>query len=91
MLDAAGERALLTLHPRVHAWIQLGGHIEPGDASLAGAAAQGFQTAAPHAILIDADSGSVLFEKAADEAKAGCPVSKALTGVDITLETEYQS
>ncbi|NNG37405.1 OsmC family protein [Nakamurella aerolata] len=31
------------------------------------------------------------FEKAADEAKAGCPVSKALTGVDITLETEYQS
>ncbi len=26
------------------------------------------------------------FVKAAEEAKAGCPVSKALTGVDITLE-----
>jgi osmotically inducible protein OsmC len=26
------------------------------------------------------------FLKAAEEAKAGCPVSKALTGVDITLE-----
>jgi lipoyl-dependent peroxiredoxin len=26
------------------------------------------------------------FQKAADEAKAGCPVSKALTGVEITLE-----
>ena len=38
VLDAAGTRALLTLHPRVHAWIQLGGHIEPDDATLAGAA-----------------------------------------------------
>ncbi|MDD7940012.1 NUDIX domain-containing protein [Actinomycetospora lutea] len=38
VLDATGERALLTLHPRVHAWIQLGGHIEPDDATLAGAA-----------------------------------------------------
>ena len=27
----------------------------------------GFQTAAPHAILIEAESGSVLFEKAADD------------------------
>ena len=26
------------------------------------------------------------FQKAANEAKAGCPVSKALTGVEITLE-----
>jgi osmotically inducible protein OsmC len=26
------------------------------------------------------------FQKAADAAKAGCPVSKALTGVDITLD-----
>ncbi|MHC1559454.1 NUDIX hydrolase [Actinomycetospora sp. C-140] len=38
VLDAAGERALLTLHPRVGAWIQLGGHVEPGDTTLAGAA-----------------------------------------------------
>jgi 8-oxo-dGTP pyrophosphatase MutT (NUDIX family) len=38
VLDAAGERTLLTLHPRVGRWIQLGGHCEPGDASLAAAA-----------------------------------------------------
>ncbi len=29
---------LLTLHPRVGRWVQLGGHCEPGDASLRGAA-----------------------------------------------------
>jgi osmotically inducible protein OsmC len=31
------------------------------------------------------------FEKAAQEAKAGCPVSKALTGVDITLDAALDS
>ena len=31
------------------------------------------------------------FEKAAQEAKAGCPVSKALTGVDITLDAALES
>jgi 8-oxo-dGTP pyrophosphatase MutT (NUDIX family) len=38
VLDAAGEHTLLTLHPRVGRWIQLGGHCEPGDASLRAAA-----------------------------------------------------
>jgi 8-oxo-dGTP pyrophosphatase MutT (NUDIX family) len=38
LLDAAGENVLLTLHPRVGAWLQLGGHCEPEDTSLAGAA-----------------------------------------------------
>jgi 8-oxo-dGTP pyrophosphatase MutT (NUDIX family) len=38
VFDTAGENVLLTLHPRVGAWIQLGGHCEPGDATLAGAA-----------------------------------------------------
>jgi osmotically inducible protein OsmC len=31
------------------------------------------------------------FEKAAQEAKAGCPVSKALAGVDITLDAALES
>ena len=31
------------------------------------------------------------FEKAAQEAKAGCPVSKALTGVDINLDAALES
>lgn len=35
---------------------------------------------------LDADG----FEKAAQDAKAGCPVSKALTGVDITLEASLE-
>ncbi|WP_224392272.1 NUDIX hydrolase [Pseudonocardia sp. ICBG1293] len=38
LLDAAGEHTLLTLHPRVGRWIQLGGHCEPGDGSLRAAA-----------------------------------------------------
>jgi lipoyl-dependent peroxiredoxin len=36
---------------------------------------------------LDADG----FKKAADDAKAGCPVSKALTGVEITLDAELES
>jgi osmotically inducible protein OsmC len=31
------------------------------------------------------------FQKAAEDAKAGCPISKALTGVDITLDASLQS
>ena len=38
LLDAAAERVLLTLHPRVGKWLQVGGHCEPEDSSLAGAA-----------------------------------------------------
>ncbi|MBN6036672.1 NUDIX hydrolase [Amycolatopsis sp. 195334CR] len=38
VLDHAGERVLLTLHPRVGRWLQLGGHCEPGDTALADAA-----------------------------------------------------
>ncbi|MDP4023341.1 D-alanyl-D-alanine carboxypeptidase family protein [Methylobacterium sp. NEAU 140] len=49
------------------------------------ARAQTFQTAAPHAILIDADSGSVLFEKAADERFAPASMAKLMT-TDIVFE-----
>nr|WP_202417718.1 NUDIX hydrolase [Pseudonocardia sp. SID8383] len=38
LLDAGGDHTLLTLHPRVGRWIQLGGHCEPGDDSLRAAA-----------------------------------------------------
>ncbi|MCJ2062926.1 D-alanyl-D-alanine carboxypeptidase [Methylobacterium sp. J-088] len=54
-------------------------------AGLAAARAQGFQTAAPHAILIDADSGSVLFEKAADERFSPASMAKLMT-TDIVFE-----
>jgi D-alanyl-D-alanine carboxypeptidase (penicillin-binding protein 5/6) len=48
---------------------------------VAGAAkgAEGHQTAAPYAILIDADSGSVLFEKNADELAPPASLSKLMT------------
>jgi D-alanyl-D-alanine carboxypeptidase (penicillin-binding protein 5/6) len=38
-----------------------------------------FQTAAPYAILIDADSGSVLFEKAADQQTPPSSMAKLMT------------
>jgi serine-type D-Ala-D-Ala carboxypeptidase (penicillin-binding protein 5/6) len=39
----------------------------------------GFQTAAPHAILIEAESGSVLFEKGADDLTPPASLSKLMT------------
>ncbi len=42
-------------------------------------ASEGFQTAAAHAILIDADSGSVLFEKGADDLIPPASLSKLMT------------
>ena len=38
VLNAAGDAVLLTLHAKARAWFQLGGHCEPGDRTLAGAA-----------------------------------------------------
>ncbi|KAA2241118.1 D-alanyl-D-alanine carboxypeptidase family protein [Salinarimonas soli] len=43
------------------------------------ALAQNFQTAAPQAILVDAGSGTVLFEKAADEPMAPASMAKIMT------------
>ncbi|HEX8665144.1 MAG TPA: D-alanyl-D-alanine carboxypeptidase family protein [Beijerinckiaceae bacterium] len=42
------------------------------------AAAQSFQTVAPHAILMDFDTGTVLFEKAADELVAPASTAKTM-------------
>lgn len=36
--DTSGRRTLLTLHPRIGRWLQLGGHCEDGDISLVAAA-----------------------------------------------------
>lgn len=38
VVDPAGGRVLLTLHRKLRMWLQTGGHCEPGDATLAGAA-----------------------------------------------------
>jgi D-alanyl-D-alanine carboxypeptidase (penicillin-binding protein 5/6) len=60
-------------------------------AALPGAApvhAQAFQTAAPHAILVDADSGTVLFERAADEPFAPASMAKLMTAEILFRELE---
>ncbi|QTZ94012.1 NUDIX hydrolase [Streptomyces auratus] len=38
VIDPAGGRVLLTLHRKLKMWLQMGGHCEPADASLAEAA-----------------------------------------------------
>ncbi len=38
VLSAGGDEALLNLHRKARRWFAFGGHCEPGDASLAGAA-----------------------------------------------------
>lgn len=38
VLDAEGTSVLLTLHAKLRMWLQTGGHCEPGDTTLAGAA-----------------------------------------------------
>ncbi|OBH90537.1 NUDIX hydrolase [Mycobacterium sp. E2733] len=38
VLDHTGDRALLTLHPRVGRWVQLGGHCDENDGDIVAAA-----------------------------------------------------
>ena len=38
VVDPGGEKVLLTLHPRLGRWVQLGGHCEPEDADIGAAA-----------------------------------------------------
>ncbi len=38
VLDQTGHQVLLTLHPRLGRWVQLGGHCEDSDADILGAA-----------------------------------------------------
>ncbi len=38
VLDSAGDHALLTLHPRIGRWLQLGGHCEDSDSDIWAAA-----------------------------------------------------
>ena len=47
--------------------------------SITGQKKEEFATAAPYAILIDADSGSVLFEKAADTPTPPSSMAKLMT------------
>jgi 8-oxo-dGTP pyrophosphatase MutT (NUDIX family) len=56
VVDATAEHTLLTLHPRVGRWIQLGGHCEPGDSSLADAALrEATEESGMHGLVIDSE------------------------------------
>ena len=61
----------------------------PGSAQVPAAKKDEFQTSAPYAILIDADSGTVLFEKSADKLNPPASMSKLMT-VEVVLHTIEQ-
>jgi osmotically inducible protein OsmC len=76
---------------------QAGGTVEAldvrADVSLGPDPQGGFKLTGIKLIVIGEVSGidEATFLKAADEAKATCPVSKALTGVEITLDATFES
>lgn len=76
---------------------EAGGTIEAlevkADVALGPDPAGGFQLTGIHLTVTGEVSGidEAAFASAADAAKAGCPVSKALSGVEITLEATLES
>ncbi|OIV37198.1 NUDIX hydrolase [Mangrovactinospora gilvigrisea] len=63
VVSAEGDRVLLTLHRKLRMWLQTGGHCEPADATLAGAALReaveesgipGLALRAPAPLVLDA-------------------------------------
>ncbi|MCD0482834.1 NUDIX hydrolase [Streptacidiphilus sp. ASG 303] len=59
VVDPGHGRVLLTLHPKVGRWLQMGGHCEPEDATLAGAALREAteESGIPGLVLLDAGDG----------------------------------
>jgi len=56
VLSADLQSVLLTLHPRVGSWVQLGGHCEPGDPTIAAAALrEATEESGIEGLLIDPD------------------------------------
>lgn len=61
VVDPSAGRVLLTLHPKVGRWLQMGGHCEPGDATLAAAALREAveESGIPELTLLEADGTPV--------------------------------
>ena len=73
MLDFRLRRT--RFHPTLHAFLLVVLSLATGSACFA----QGFQTIAPQAILVDAESGTTLFEKSADDLMAPASMAKTMT------------
>ncbi|MFE6050099.1 NUDIX hydrolase [Kitasatospora sp. NPDC056446] len=61
VVDPAAGRVLLTLHPKVGMWLQMGGHCEPDDRDLAAAALREAveESGIPDLVLLTADGAPV--------------------------------
>ncbi|MEU1285333.1 NUDIX hydrolase [Kitasatospora sp. NPDC005856] len=61
VVDPDAGRVLLTLHPKVGMWLQMGGHCEPGDGSLASAALREAveESGIPDLVLLESDGAPV--------------------------------
>ena len=53
LFDASGDRVLLTLHPRIGAWVQLGGHLEDDTSLLAAALREATEESGIPGIVLD--------------------------------------
>ncbi|MDH6705137.1 8-oxo-dGTP pyrophosphatase MutT (NUDIX family) [Kitasatospora sp. MAA19] len=61
VVDPAAGRVLLTLHPKVGMWLQMGGHCEPDDRDLASAALREAveESGIPDLVLLEVDGAPV--------------------------------
>lgn len=60
VVDDAGEKVLLTLHPRIRRWVQLGGHCEESDRDiLAAAFREATEESGISGLRIDPDLASI--------------------------------
>lgn len=60
VVSDAGDEMLLTLHPRLGRWVQLGGHCEEGDSDIVGAALrEATEESGIEGLSIDADLGAI--------------------------------
>lgn len=60
VLSDAGDQMLLTLHPRLGRWVQLGGHCEPQDSDIVAAALrEAEEESGIEGLSIDPDLGAI--------------------------------
>ena len=75
VLDATGERTLLTLHKRFHRWVQLGGHCEPGDVEPAGRGLAGGHRGVGHRRPDDLGDSRCTWTSTRCSARSACPAA----------------